>query len=48
VGAHSFVNKDVPANSTAYGVPIIIKKVKWYEENKNFIVWFGKRSKRNR
>ena len=28
VGAHSFVNKDVPANSTAYGVPIIIKKVK--------------------
>ena len=27
VGAHSFVNKDVPSNSIAYGVPAKIKKV---------------------
>jgi len=26
VGAHSFVNKDIPDNSIAYGVPIKIKK----------------------
>ncbi len=25
IGAHSFVNKDVPPNSVAYGVPIKIK-----------------------
>ena len=26
IGAHSFVNKDIPDNSIAYGVPI---KIKW-------------------
>tara|TARA_X000001388_G_C2178555_1_gene102637 strand:- start:192 stop:584 length:393 start_codon:yes stop_codon:yes gene_type:complete len=26
VGAHSFVNKDIPDNSVAYGVPVKIKK----------------------
>lgn len=28
IGAFSFVNKDVPANSVAFGVPVKIKEVK--------------------
>ena len=28
IGAHSFVNRDIPENSTAYGVPAVSKKMK--------------------
>ena len=28
VGAHSFVNRDVPDNVVAMGVPVVIKRVK--------------------
>lgn len=28
VGAHSFVNRDIPAGATAFGVPVKIKKKK--------------------